>query len=181
MSQETGHPGEQTKPEAGLEPTTPLLVSAAGQLEPLSTREFKHATLATGQECLAFLLVTGTGWERRLEGDQMRLLGHLQGARVGPPGLRQRWIQVPEVNTTISPRVKQGTEPEMVTATAMDRGASLLGSRKSFIDGGTNLGQVTNELTCPLADLRFSSIAAPSTLTWKMGFLSIEGTRDPEI
>lgn len=31
--------GEQTKPEPGLEPTAPLLVSAAGQLEALSRRE----------------------------------------------------------------------------------------------------------------------------------------------
>lgn len=76
---------------------------------------------------LAFLLLTGTGWERRLEGDQMRLLGHLQGGTCGASWTETKMDQVPEVNTAISPRVKQGTEPEMVTATAMDRGPTSWG------------------------------------------------------
>ena len=71
---------------------------------------------------LAFLLVTGTGWERRPEGGQMRrLLGHLQGGTCGASWTETKMDQVPEVNTAISLRVKEGTEPEMVIATAMDR------------------------------------------------------------
>lgn len=71
--------------------------------------------------------VTGTGWERRLEGDQMRLLGHLPGGTCGASWTETKMDQVPEVNTAISPRVKQGTEPEMVIATAMDRGPTSWG------------------------------------------------------
>lgn len=50
-----------------------------------------------------------------------RLLGHLQGGTCGASWTKTKMDQVPEVNIAISLRVKEGTEPEMVIATAMDR------------------------------------------------------------
>ena len=125
VSGRQGTLGEQTKPESGLEPTTPFLVSTAAGAPIYKGILARYSGYWAGM--LAFLLVTGTGWERRLEGDQMRLLGHLPGGTCGASWTETKMDQVPEVNTAISPRVKQGTEPEMVIATAMDRGPTSWG------------------------------------------------------
>lgn len=78
---------------------------------------------------LAILLVIGTGWGKRLEGDQMgKQPGHLQGAQT-----ETKVDQAPEVNTAISPRQMEETKPEMMTAIAMDRGPISWGPEMHFL------------------------------------------------
>lgn len=62
-----------------------------------------------------------------------RLRGHLQGGTCGAFRTETKVDQVPEVNTAISPRVKEETKPEMLIATAMDRGPSFWGTEMHFL------------------------------------------------
>lgn len=59
------------------------------------------------------------------------------GEIAGPLTGRHTWgfplDQALEVNTAISPRVKEETKPKMVTATVMDRGSSSWGPGMHFL------------------------------------------------
>lgn len=83
---------------------------------------------------LAFLWAIGTGWGGGLEGGHMgSRLGHLPGGTCGAFQVETKVDQAPEVNTAIFPKVKEETKPEMVTATAMNRGSSSWGPEMHFL------------------------------------------------
>lgn len=98
--------GEQTEPEPGLKPTTPLLVSATGPLEPLSTGELL-AGYSGRVVCIS--MVTGTVWERRLKGGQMERLFGLQGGICGASRVQTKVDWAPEVKT----HLPQGEEDSL--------------------------------------------------------------------
>lgn len=58
--------------------------------------------------------------------------------------------QAQEVNTAISPRVKEKTKPEMVDSHSYGDRSKFLGTRNAFPDGGTILGlEVPNRAHLP--------------------------------